>query len=137
MLLLCAMMMLVILYISNSTVDQVVEWISTIANKLFSGYRLGLSLISIGVGLTVMMVTELVQLERLRDTMKRATGDGFEDNHWGFGQVIAIFLWVPFVGELVQSLGRCLFERGRRANTERGEPRLPNRAAYMQTQRDW
>jgi hypothetical protein len=40
-------------------------------------------------------------LEQKRRIMKAITGADFQDNEWGFGQVIAIFLWVPL---LVQTL---------------------------------
>lgn len=33
--------------------------------------------------------------------MKDVTGVNFQDNQWGFGQVIALFLWAPL---LIQSL---------------------------------
>jgi hypothetical protein len=39
----------------------------------------------------------LVQLERKRNTMKAITGAEFQDNAWGFAQVVAIFLWIPLI----------------------------------------
>jgi hypothetical protein len=31
--------------------------------------------------------------------MKAATGSSFADDQWGFGQVVAIFLWLPVLVE--------------------------------------
>jgi hypothetical protein len=43
----------------------------------------------------------MILLERKRQVMKKVTGSDFQDNQWGFGQVMALFLWAPL---LVQSL---------------------------------
>jgi hypothetical protein len=43
----------------------------------------------------------LVQLEQKRNVMKIVTGADFQDNQMGFGQVIAISLWLPLI---IQSL---------------------------------
>ncbi|KAI9858727.1 MAG: hypothetical protein M1813_007359 [Trichoglossum hirsutum] len=37
------------------------------------------------------------QLFATREAMKNATGSGFGDDKWGFGQVAAIFMWIPWV----------------------------------------
>ena len=48
---------------------------------------------------TIAMIVEVVEMERLRDVMKTITGADFQDNQWGFGQVIALFLWVPLCSQ--------------------------------------
>ena len=49
---------------------------------------------------TIAMIVEVVEMERLRDVMKTITGADFQDNQWGFGQVIALFLWVPLCSQI-------------------------------------
>jgi hypothetical protein len=40
--------------------------------------------------------------------MKAVTGTDFVDNQWGFGQVIAIFLWVPLLIQVLYYTCRML-----------------------------
>ena len=47
------------------------------------------------------MLVELAEMERTRNIMKEITGANFQDNQWGFGQVIALFLWMPLCIQLV------------------------------------
>jgi hypothetical protein len=49
------------------------------------------------LGLSCGVIYEMSQLQRKRQIMKAVTGTDFVDNQWGFGQVIAIFLWVPLL----------------------------------------
>ncbi|KZP16272.1 hypothetical protein FIBSPDRAFT_895156 [Athelia psychrophila] len=45
------------------------------------------------------MVVELLKMKSLRDSIRGIAGSDFEDNDWGFAQVVAMFLWVPvYVG---------------------------------------
>jgi len=30
-----------------------------------------------------------------RSKLKATTGTDFQDDQWGFGQIIAVFLWIP------------------------------------------
>lgn len=46
-------------------------------------------------------IVELVEMERTRGVMKEVTGPDFEDNQWGFGQVIALLLWVPLCVQVI------------------------------------
>jgi hypothetical protein len=55
----------------------------------------------IALGLSCGVIYEMSQLQRKRQIMKAVTGTDFVDNQWGFGQVIAIFLWIPL---LIQTL---------------------------------
>jgi len=50
---------------------------------------------------TIGMLVELVQMERTRNDMKSVTGAEFQDNQWGFGQIISLFLWVPLCIQIV------------------------------------
>jgi hypothetical protein len=43
----------------------------------------------------------MVQLEHKRSAMKAVTGDGFTDDQWEFGQVVALFLWAPVLVEFL------------------------------------
>jgi hypothetical protein len=49
----------------------------------------------ISLAFAIGMLVEVVQMERTRNVMKAVTGAEFQDNQWGFGQVIALFLWAP------------------------------------------
>ncbi|KAF3925241.1 hypothetical protein ABW20_dc0105034 [Dactylellina cionopaga] len=51
----------------------------------------------VALGLSIGVIYELVIMERTRDTMKAITGADFQDNQWGFGQVIALCLWAPLL----------------------------------------
>jgi hypothetical protein len=52
-------------------------------------------------GLSGGVIYEMVQLQGKRLFMKAVTGSNFVDNQWGFGQVIAIFLWIPLVIQVI------------------------------------
>lgn len=43
----------------------------------------------------------LAEMERKRDVMRTVTREAFQDDQWGFGQVIALFLWAPFIIQLL------------------------------------
>jgi hypothetical protein len=50
---------------------------------------------AMSLAFTVGMLVEVVEMERTRNVMKTVTGAEFQDNQWGFGQVISLFLWAP------------------------------------------
>ena len=57
----------------------------------------------------------LGEMERKRDVMRSITREKFQDDEWGFGQVIALCLWVPFIIQLLFKgfqVGKC--NRGHR-----------------------
>jgi hypothetical protein len=56
------------------------------------------------LGLSGGVIYEMVQLQGKRLFMKAVTGSNFVDNQWGFGQVIAIFLWIPLVIQAIYYL---------------------------------
>ena len=43
----------------------------------------------------------LGDMVRKRDVMRSVTREKFQDDEWGFGQVIALCLWVPFIIQLL------------------------------------
>lgn len=49
------------------------------------------------LGLSGGVIYEMAQLQGKRLFMQAVTGSNFVDNQWGFGQVIAIFLWTPLI----------------------------------------
>lgn len=51
----------------------------------------------LSLGLSIGSLYCAVQMSRKRDAMRIISGGEFQDNEWGFGQVIAIFLWVPLL----------------------------------------
>jgi hypothetical protein len=66
------------------------------------------------------MVVGLVTLWRQRGELRAVAGDHFEDQVWGFGQVAALFTWIPIPvemsyrvnGEWLVGLASALFGRG-------------------------
>jgi hypothetical protein len=62
----------------------------------------------IALGLSCGVIYEMSQLQRKRQIMKAVTGTDFVDNQWGFGQVIAIFLWVPLLIQVLYYTCRML-----------------------------
>lgn len=60
----------------------------------------------VSLAFAIAMLVELVELERLRNIMKAVAGEDFQDNEWGFGQVIALFLWMPLIIQYFYSISR-------------------------------
>ncbi|TFK64489.1 hypothetical protein BDN72DRAFT_901501 [Pluteus cervinus] len=58
---------------------------------------LHLGIIIVSLGLTSGTIFFLVQMQHRRDVMKSLAGSDFVDNEWGFGQVLALFIWVSFL----------------------------------------
>jgi hypothetical protein len=48
----------------------------------------------------------LVDMQRKRDILSRIIGAGFEDNKWGFAQILSIFIWLP----VCVNIGGVLFK---------------------------
>jgi hypothetical protein len=62
------------------------------------------------VALVVMWV-ELVYLWRIRNIMSKIAGDTWVEGSWGFGQILALFIWLPPVIDIVGWLGMSHFHR--------------------------
>ncbi|KAG9233399.1 hypothetical protein BJ875DRAFT_45376 [Amylocarpus encephaloides] len=78
--------------------DTVLAWIFEEA--------FGHALVTLALLLGVIVL--LVKMESRRDHMRSLTGQSFVDDEWGFGQVIAICLWTPFIFQAFYSILRCL-----------------------------
>lgn len=65
----------------------------------------GGALINIGIygGIGVL----LVEVEKKRDTIRKLAGQLFEDDEWGFGQVIAVLFWIPFMVQTIFTIVKC------------------------------
>ena len=72
------------------------ETLKTMAQKCLWPMLVAMSLAS-----AIGSLYYMVQLEHKRSVMRAVTGNSFVDDEWGFGQVVAIFLWAPV---LFQSL---------------------------------
>jgi len=66
---------------------------------------LGLMSLAFSIG----MLVEVVQMERTRNDMKSITGAEFQDNQWGFGQVVSLFLLVPLFIQIFYSGFKLVF----------------------------
>ncbi|TFK64483.1 hypothetical protein BDN72DRAFT_263454 [Pluteus cervinus] len=73
--------------------------LAVLAMVLVTGYPIGLGIISLGLASGALYFS--IEMEHTRNVMKALTGPEFQDNQWGFGQVISLFLWIPL---LVQGL---------------------------------
>jgi multisubunit Na+/H+ antiporter MnhE subunit len=58
-----------------------------------SSFRAG----PVSLGFAVATIVCFVQLQQTRDAMKSVTGTNFQDNKWGFGQVMAVLMWAPLL----------------------------------------
>ncbi|KAF5566539.1 integral membrane protein [Fusarium pseudoanthophilum] len=48
-------------------------------------------------GLTFAIIKSFMTLQRSRDELRRYVKDEYQDNDWGFGQVLAIAVWVTYL----------------------------------------
>ena len=64
--------------------------------RLVTGRFIGL-LAAFWAVMILLLACFTVSLQLARRGMKKAVGGAFQDNDWGFGQVIALFIWAPFV----------------------------------------
>ncbi|KAK3354006.1 hypothetical protein B0T25DRAFT_224006 [Lasiosphaeria hispida] len=75
--------------------------------SISSGEPISLGLLSLGLSIGSAYCT--AQMSHKRDAMRAILGDQFQDNEWGFGQVVAICLWAPlmphFLGLALALLG--------------------------------
>ncbi|KAK1758859.1 hypothetical protein QBC47DRAFT_409683 [Echria macrotheca] len=60
------------------------------------------------------MVIGLVTLWRQRFQLQGVAGDAFEDHIWGFGQVAALFTWIPIPVEMSYRVNDWLKDRSKR-----------------------
>ncbi|KAF2671883.1 hypothetical protein BT63DRAFT_452387 [Microthyrium microscopicum] len=51
----------------------------------------------VSIGLFAGIIYNTTQMEIKRHALRELVGMDFMDNQWGFGQVVAVFLWVPFL----------------------------------------
>lgn len=64
---------------------------------------------------------EAVYMLRLRDAMKKIGGNAWSESQMGFGQVIALLLWMPVIMVFIFSLGNsCTLKIPRKKITYRG-----------------
>jgi hypothetical protein len=62
----------------------------------------------LSLGLSAGMVYYAIQMELERNGMRSVLGSDFEDDQWGFGQVVALCLWVPLgLQSIYVILGKC------------------------------
>ena len=69
--------------------------------KVLRGEHFGFLVIPLSLAFAIGMLVELAEMERTRHIMKEITGPSFQDDQWGFAQVIAVFLWMPLCIQLV------------------------------------
>jgi len=83
------------------------------------------AVIPISLAFAIAMLVELAEMEKLRNIMKTIAGDDFEDNQWGFGQIIALFLWVPLIFQLIYTITQYS-TKPKDAITSRNDHRQPS-----------
>lgn len=57
----------------------------------------------------VVMWVELVYLWKIRSIMSKIAGATWLEGAWGFGQILALFIWLPPIIDIVGWLGEFLF----------------------------
>lgn len=57
------------------------------------------------VAIAVMWV-ELIYLWKIRNIMAKIAGDTWLEDEWGFGQILALFVWLPPIMDIVGWLGK-------------------------------
>jgi hypothetical protein len=62
----------------------------------------------VSLGLCGGMIYYTADMERKRMIMRALAGPYFQDNEWGFGQVLAWFIWVPLLIRFFEILSVCL-----------------------------
>jgi hypothetical protein len=60
------------------------------------------------MGLTACMLYCFAKMHLVRQQLASVAHDEFTDNEWGFGQVVALFVWVPLIVEILLALGFAL-----------------------------
>lgn len=68
-------------------------WLASCILRKRTSFRAG----PVSFGFALGSLVYFVQLQRTRVTMRSATGAEFQDNQWGFGQVMAALLWTPLL----------------------------------------
>ncbi|KAJ4294414.1 hypothetical protein N0V90_008104 [Kalmusia sp. IMI 367209] len=71
-------------------------------------------------GFPLSLALYLKQLGKARDTVKRASGDEYKDDEWGYGQTTAVLLMLPFAWKVAVETLRLLKGFGRAAATDAG-----------------
>jgi hypothetical protein len=57
---------------------------------------------------TIMVVwAECIYLFKIRNIMAEVAGSSWSEGSWGFGQILALFVWAPPVLTAVATLGMC------------------------------
>lgn len=78
-----------------------------IAGFLLLGWRCHQQLhMLITSGSAVAMVVFMVRMDRNRSMMRSLLGEDYIGDEWGFGQILAIFIWIPILFRLVVFLSR-------------------------------
>jgi hypothetical protein len=53
----------------------------------------------------VVVLVELVYIWKIRHIMARIAGPSWQEGSWGFGQILALFFWLPSVLDILCTLG--------------------------------
>lgn len=71
-------------------------------------------------GSTVAMVVFMVRMDLNRSMMRSLVGEDYIGDEWGFGQILAIFIWIPIIFRLVVFLSHQVFRYLSRFVTDTG-----------------
>lgn len=77
----------------SAVVPCVIAGVSLLLIPCFAGPGIGsLTCAGLAAGSTFYYT----DMEKKRQVLRNNAGDAFQDDTWGFGQVLAVFVWVPF-----------------------------------------
>lgn len=74
-------------------------WICVLITNSKPKYR-SISVSLVSTGLATGMAYSFAKMHLARVQLARLNEDDYEDNEWGFGQIIALFIWIPLLVEL-------------------------------------
>ena len=73
----------------------VICWVSVLQRLEWRRWTLPVTAILIFPLLAGLLIGWIFEMERTRNEMKAIIGAVSQDDQWGFGQIIAVFLWLP------------------------------------------
>ncbi|KAI1848269.1 hypothetical protein JX266_005982 [Neoarthrinium moseri] len=71
------------------------------------------SLVVLFLAIDALFLWLFARLRDCRGDLKTIMGPDFEDSRWGFGQVLALFLWIETIASLLWAAGTATVRKGR------------------------
>jgi hypothetical protein len=82
-----------VVIVIGMVVFVICAWLSLDISSLWGPIISGIC----SLGLCAIAIYYIIDLDHKRASIKVFAGSGYQDNQWGFGQVLALFIWIPFL----------------------------------------